>query len=421
MAGKLLFFTLELKSRNSTKYTTTHTSSAKKVLYTLSHSLQPTNKIEVKRQMETYKEKIIMPSKITVEETHDGDRILKVHAQAEGGEEVYQTASAAVAWRLLKMYQKLTPSTPKEILSMPAKKASKILSAAVSAADKNLKVLLDSNGCVANFTSLKHKQVNREDAAMNIETAIFKVFGKEVQRDDLTDSKFSYSLPIKNEYVNSHCGVDLGSNVALGRSAIAIFARFETTTPFGKYPPCLNWSRIWGDVTAWFGIKVKRMNNIASVLGEKAKPFTMRAIHTAGSGISYEEIERSLADLKEGLIAVTPILEMSAKTALSTEEMQDILSVYQKKVGLPLYIKKQIIEAIPEETVFGFSNAVSYIRTHGEIKSHTEDPFTSNMGFKLESIAGEIISLAPTIKELKEKVGLITKDVLLNPPEAIYK
>lgn len=70
---------------------------------------------------------------------------------------------------------------------------------------------------------------------------------------------------------------------------------------------------------------------------------------------------------------------------------------------------------------WGFANAISYFRTHGDLrKSKNENREDRELIKKLDNISGEILSLTPTIIHLKEKVGKITSKVLLQAPQTIY-
>jgi hypothetical protein len=99
--------------------------------------------------------------------------------------------------------------------------------------------------------------------------------------------------------------------------------------------------------------------------------------------------------------------------------MGAILEAYQEKVALPKYIVKQILEHVEEQTVWGFSQAVSWVRTHGSFQDkRAKLPKEERSLIQiLENISGEVLSLTPTIKKLHEalKQRKITKMVLTKP------
>jgi len=109
------------------------------------------------------------------------------------------------------------------------------------------------------------------------------------------------------------------------------------------------------------------------------------------------------------------IIDESIHSPLSWDEMEAILEAYRRKAGLPKYIAEQILEHVEEATVWGFSQAVSYVRTHGHFKEFKicKDVEDRELTRKLENIAGEVLSLTPTINAFHEKVGDITIEKLL--------
>jgi len=136
-----------------------------------------------------------------------------------------------------------------------------------------------------------------------------------------------------------------------------------------------------------------------------------------GVRIDKEKLKKSLRNFVEALEKVEVVINEAVKSPLSKEEMEAILDAYDEKVGIPKYIRKQIMDAVKEETVWGFSQAVSYVRTHGQIKGKAEDRELRSMTRTLDNIAAEVLFLTPAISSIREKVGKITKQVLI-PVEA---
>jgi hypothetical protein len=72
-----------------------------------------------------------------------------------------------------------------------------------------------------------------------------------------------------------------------------------------------------------------------------------------------------------------------------------------------------------EETIWGFSNAVSWVRTHGDFKfTNSSHPMFKSvedrdLTWRLEKIAGEVLSLTPTINDIHKKHGDITLEFLV--------
>jgi len=122
---------------------------------------------------------------------------------------------------------------------------------------------------------------------------------------------------------------------------------------------------------------------------------------------------------------IVPVIETSIHSELTKPEMQNILLAYQSKAKafLPEYIIEQIMDHVEDETIWGFSQAVSYVRTHGQFKftNSTNAMFKPvedrDMTWKLENIAGEVLSLTPTIIDIHKK-HTITLEFLVGAEKA---
>lgn len=228
-------------------------------------------------------------------------------------------------------------------------------------------------------------------------------------------------MPVGTKYVETWADVYGGSNVGFGRCAIKVSSRTRTTRPFGKNPPCLNWSRFWGLTTRWFHIETRRLKNIIDLVGvDKLEGLFMKAIHITRTEIDYDQLVYQLKTVKMTTEAITPIINQSVHEPLLKEEMKAILLAYSYTVGIPNYIMDAIMTIVPEETIWGLSNAISFVRTHHEYKRTKLPREETQLTYKLDNMAGEILSLTPTIKEIKEKVGKITIDTLMRPKPKIY-
>ena len=79
---------------------------------------------------------------------------------------------------------------------------------------------------------------------------------------------------------------------------------------------------------------------------------------------------------------------------------------------------------VEDETVWGFSQAVSWVRTHGDFKfvASANAMFKSvedrDLTWRLENIAGEVLGLTPTIIDIHKKFGEITLDFLVGEEAA---
>ena len=68
-------------------------------------------------------------------------------------------------------------------------------------------------------------------------------------------------------------------------------------------------------------------------------------------------------------------------------------------------------------TVWGFSQAISYVRTHGEIRGR-KGREQKELTWVLERLAGEILSIAKILQDFHAKAGPITYAKLLGHPRA---
>lgn len=140
---------------------------------------------------------------------------------------------------------------------------------------------------------------------------------------------------------------------------------------------------------------------------------------------------KGVKGLVKSMKGISVVIDQSIHSPLSKAEMQNILEAYQTKSKsfLPNYIVEQIMKHVDEETVWGFSNAVSWVRTHGDFKfTDSQDPMFKpiedrDLTWRLESIAGEVLSLTPTINDIHKTHGEMTLEFLIGKEgaRAIHK
>jgi len=118
--------------------------------------------------------------------------------------------------------------------------------------------------------------------------------------------------------------------------------------------------------------------------------------------------------LAKSVEAIKTVIDKSIHSPLAKAEMKAILEAYAVKTQLPKYVIEQIMANIDEETVWGLSQAISWVRTHGEFKDFKicKPVEERDLTQKLENIAGEVLSLTPTINDFHKKVGEITLERL---------
>lgn len=336
---------------------------------------------------------------------------------------VYGTRSSRVIWRVYRFYKRKAGfKKAKKFRELPYPDQSTLLTRLVRKFPRSFRVLLDVDGNVVNIVSLKHKQVPYSSIWHSVEAAIEEVFG-ECKAEKLTGRIRSFEMPAPSKYVAPSLAVDAGVNTALGRAAIYMYTRFKVTSSAFGQVPCLNWAQFWQRTADFFNVSIERTHSHHGVpLSEEFEAvlnqLNMRKIHIRSIEIKKDELISPLQQILAGAQNIDLLIEESLKVPLMKDEMDVIIKTYRDVLGLPDYVTKAILANVQEQTVWGFSNAISWVRTHTELKTRKNtQPFTSKLAWKLERIAGEMISVAPTIQILREKHGPITHELLIKPPK----
>jgi len=329
----------------------------------------------------------------------------------------------------LKSYTGLGISDMKE---MPAEELQQLLDKTcvkVRNEKKQFKALFDENGKLSGIVSTIHKQISWKKVREIVEKAVQEVCGQVVQPEG-TDHPFrwSYHVPVEaeNQSVSAWVGVHAGNNIINGRSGVHIWSRWRTERAESEggiqRPACLNWCGMWMAPLQFFGIDTRRMDNIYKVLGaENVENLKLAQFHISPDMEEFaKEVKGQLKGMVKSMKKMKVVIDESIHSPLSRKEMEAILEAYRRKLNLPKYVIEQILDQVRAETVWGFSQAVSWVRTHGEFKEFkickpVED---RDLTRKLENMAGEVLSLTPTINDLHRKVGEITLEKLL-PGESV--
>jgi hypothetical protein len=287
---------------------------------------------------------------------------------------------------------------------------------------KSFEIIYYPDGSVDAITTTQHKQIGYSEVMNTVKETVEEVFGQAKFFDRGLERVATYLLPTSSQYVNSWVGIDAGVNKPKGRCAVYVYTRFEVTWTGqdGKQTPCHNWA-YWTKPANFFGIDLNRIPGIDKypVLNN----LTTKAIHTKGTEIKKDELITTLNEIKEAVKGIDPIIEDAMNAPLHKDEMKAILMAYEESIGLPKYISEQIVMNVVDMNLWGLSNAVSWVRTHGEFKEgKIENREAKPIIGKLENIAGELLTLGPAIKAIKAKIKghTITKDVLLNPKEGMF-
>lgn len=309
------------------------------------------------------------------------------------------------------------------------------LNSAIQKRNKPLKAMYDpSTGRLSGVASTMHEQVSWAKIKELIEKIVLEQTGEVVEPEDSVHPfKWSYRVPGTNKNVSTWVGVHAGNNIIKGKSGIRIFSRFRTEREGGapggaRIPACHNWCGMWQFPQQFFKIDLKELRTIQKVIGaENVENIQMLQFHLKPDMEQFQkDLTSGISKMIKSMAKVTVVIDKSIKSPLNRNEMQNILWAYQSKSKsyLPDYIIEQIMKAIEEETVWGFSQAVSWVRTHGNFKftDSTNAMFKTvedrDLTWRLENIAGEVLSLTPTINDIHKQGGEITLEFLVGDEEA---
>jgi len=288
---------------------------------------------------------------------------------------------------------------------------------------RTFKLIFDSEGNVDAIVTDQHKQIPYSEVQDVVASAIEEAIPGATFFDRGLHRYFTYSLPVESKYVKSWVGIDAGVNKPKGRCAVYVYTRFEVvhTGPKGERSPCHNWA-YWLRPARFFNIDLGRLPPLPEKY-RKLDNLSAKAVHVQGTEIKKEDITEAVKTIMESADVIDPIIEDAMNVHLKKEEMGAILEAYEETVGLPKYISDMISENVLDMDLWGLSNAVSWVRTHGELKKgKVEEREEKPIIGRLENIAGELMTLGPAIRELKKRIPehLITKDVLLKPEEFLF-
>lgn len=299
------------------------------------------------------------------------------------------------------------------------------------------KLYYDDDNVIKAIVSLKHRQFTRSHVFDTVSEAVETVYGSTfaTEIEEGYGLTKAFEMPVENEFIKFYALADPGNNLIYGRSGIRVSTRLQTifdNSTGGSAVPCMNWANLWQEPLRFFEIDAVRIKDLVttSVTGmddmlTEGNLFSFD-IHLDSTTLDPEMFILKLRRLKElaEKIIVEQYIDGSLAEPLTPEEVIDILDAYSGTMGyrgpntLPAYVINAILAKFrsdKDHTVWGFSQAVSYVRTHGELRGMA-DKGRNNLPItrKLENIAGEILSLTPTIAEFHKKVGSITFELLTN-------
>jgi hypothetical protein len=411
----------------------------------MSKSKQKKEKVEFDPQEGTFYEKVFCPERFEVKLLNQPEAVevganqdlnnMKVKKTAEPelqltltdkNKHKFVVEGKRLVSRVLQYMQPWTGLTMEELrqLDEDPVKLERALTTAAKKSKRELKMYFDDQGTLHGVASTMHQQISWSKIRQVVENSVKQAFGKITmpQTASQLSNRWTYSMPVKDDNVSAHITVDAGNNIIKGRSGIRVYSRFRTEAKGpGGAPACLNWCGMWMVPLEVFGLKCERLPGSQM---KDVQDLSMMEIHLTSTFDNFKQVE---TELKEKMVKLEkaakttfiPLIKESRRVDLTTQEMEAILKAYAQKVALPEYIIKQILANVEENTVWGFSQAISFVRTHGQLDERRAQLPREERGITkiLENIAGEVISIVPTIAKLKTmlKNNIITKQALTNP------
>jgi hypothetical protein len=381
----------------------------------------------------TYYERVFAPEKVRVLFDDKSKDLAKIIFEDKNGQSL-EIAEPRLVSRVLMYFAKYTEF--KNVAGL-REQAPDILQAALNEAipkrNKDLKAMYDNDGRLQGIVSTMHEQISWQKVKEIVEGVIHEIAGT-ISKPETGELpfKWTYKLPVDSKDVSGWLGVHAGNNIVKGRSGIKVFSRWRTEREEErggiKRPACLNWCGMWQFPQQFFSVDMKRINSITKLVGkENVKDVQMLQFHIKPDMDAFEaELSEGLKSMVRTMEKIQPVFDQSIHSKLKLDEMHDILLAYQSKGTsyLPDYIMEQIEKHVEDQTIWGFSQAISWVRTHGEFKfTQSSNPMFKpledrDLVWRLENIAGEVLSLTPAINDIHKKHGEITLEFLVGKEKA---
>lgn len=375
----------------------------------------------------TYYERVFSPDKVKVRRIDDKTVRVILSDRRGARLEVEGGRLVRVICRLLQPWSGYLKASQVYALRENPKELQKVLQSALNLSQRGFKAYFTNHNDYAEgknaigIASEVHKQISWTTIRKVVEASIKQAFGKVNQPDTDTDThnKWTYRMPLKDSHIGAFVTVRAGNNIVKGKSGIRVYTRFRTEKGRGGRPACLNWCGMWEVPFQFFGLKTERLDEIPNIEVLNMQQFHLSNAMADKSKFEQELVAKLTAMSKVLKKAIIPMIKQSRKEPLRKSEMKAILEAYSDRVALPKYIVRQILDHVEEETVWGFSQAVSWVRTHGQFdeKKAKLPKEERRLVQNLENIAGEVFSITPTIHKLHKVLGKkpITKKVLTTP------
>jgi hypothetical protein len=295
-----------------------------------------------------------------------------------------------------------------------------------------LRFLFDKHGNCLSVASMKHSQIPSDVIRDIVEVPLKKRFGENLVKVEQGIGRTAYEISTKLNGFKAYAVVDVGNNLALGRSGIRIFAGLENRSQGENMRPCMNWCNLIPPIADFYKVPTESLPSIVEMIGsENVEHLQERVIHMRSTAANLSEVQESIEKqvelLETAINSTSSVLNEAVKFRLTKAEMDTILYAYALKVGVPEYLRTQILENVKDvpfehpsgevetiagETFFGFWNAVTWVSTHGTLKKEAKDFESQSIIRKLRNIGGDVLFRAPTFRAIQERVGELTPEKL---------
>lgn len=354
-------------------------------------------------------EQVFGPTQVAIIVDPENPRMKKITLTDENGESVSLTTPHAIR-RFYEFFYKKAGLKYAKFTAMEPDMAAEIINDILKLKDYTVHFLIDDEGVVQGMSSRLHKQVSWKQVKRIVNKAIVEVFGK-TKPITLTPNSATYDMQLQDvategEPVRIFTHVDGGNNLSKGRAAVRISYRMRTDFDVesgGVKNPCHNWANVFPAYSnTWMGVPMTHLYSLEQMAGLQ----NVFEIHVLKTELTKEMFIEKFQALKDIAPKMQEYIQETIKTPLSRDEMRQILYSYATKKRIPKYVIDLVMESVVSETVWGFSQALSYVRTHAELKTRGDMSREElRMVDILENIAGEIYWLAPTVAAFHEKHG----------------
>lgn len=381
---------------------------------------------ELKKQLShlsKYPEEVHDVEEVEIRDVENGgekDRVYIYHIDDDGRN--FSTTSGTVNRKAVLLLSRHLDRqmTPAEIYQEEPRKQEELLNEALDNYGEPLKFIFTKDEKdIAAITSAQHKQIDKRE--------VVKAMINAAQEESLTpedvkvagDRYYSFKLA-KSDTAELWSFVDTGKNIPVGKSAIHFQARLRFHGDYGGFSGCHNWA-FWQQTAKFMEVNLTHLKTEIRDRLPDLPELSMREVHLKKTEISAKLFKEKFEGVRKAVDEADKVVKNASKVKIRELQGVATLEAYFETLDMPRYLRKQLRQEWhknEDRTLAGLSQSISWVRTHGKVITRTD---RGTRETQLEKMAGELITIAPAIKKIKDKGGL-QKNVLLgkkDPPHAI--